>query len=156
MAEEYRKLTREELNELAGEELPERAAMSLINANEGQCRDERHAHDARGRRTPCGGSPHDDLRSCHRSEQQGSRRARRKILFLEERSYPAGRRLSEADMAIRDVAPLRTGAMSETDGLAGGRRLESEADMAVRDVAPLRTGAMSETDRFLGGRRLRC
>jgi hypothetical protein len=30
---EYRKLTREELNELAGEELPERAAMSLINAN---------------------------------------------------------------------------------------------------------------------------
>jgi hypothetical protein len=36
MAEEinqYRNLTREELNELAGEELPERAAMSLINAN---------------------------------------------------------------------------------------------------------------------------
>ncbi len=33
MAEEYRKITREELNELAGEELPERAAMSLINAN---------------------------------------------------------------------------------------------------------------------------
>jgi hypothetical protein len=31
--EEYRTLTREELNELAGEELPERAAMSLINAN---------------------------------------------------------------------------------------------------------------------------
>ena len=30
---EYRQLTREELNELAGEELPERAAMSLINAN---------------------------------------------------------------------------------------------------------------------------
>lgn len=30
---EYRKLTREELNELAGEELPERAAISLINAN---------------------------------------------------------------------------------------------------------------------------
>jgi len=30
---DYRKLTREELNELAGEELPERAAMSLINAN---------------------------------------------------------------------------------------------------------------------------
>jgi hypothetical protein len=30
---EYRPLTREELNELAGEELPERAAMSLINAN---------------------------------------------------------------------------------------------------------------------------
>ena len=33
MADEYRKLTREELNEMAGEELPERAAMSLINAN---------------------------------------------------------------------------------------------------------------------------
>jgi hypothetical protein len=33
MAEEYRKLTREELNQLAGEELPERAAMSLINGN---------------------------------------------------------------------------------------------------------------------------
>ena len=31
--EEYRKLTQEELSELAGEELPERAAMSLINAN---------------------------------------------------------------------------------------------------------------------------
>jgi hypothetical protein len=30
---EYRPLTREELNELAGEELPERAAMSLVNAN---------------------------------------------------------------------------------------------------------------------------
>ena len=30
---EYKQLTREELNELAGEELPERAAMSLINAN---------------------------------------------------------------------------------------------------------------------------
>jgi hypothetical protein len=30
---EYRKLTREELNELVGEELPERAAMSLVNAN---------------------------------------------------------------------------------------------------------------------------
>jgi hypothetical protein len=29
----YRPLTREELNEIAGEELPERAAMSLINAN---------------------------------------------------------------------------------------------------------------------------
>jgi hypothetical protein len=29
----HRPLTREELNELAGEELPERAAMSLINAN---------------------------------------------------------------------------------------------------------------------------
>jgi len=34
MAEEqYHKLTREELEELAGEALPERAAMSLINAN---------------------------------------------------------------------------------------------------------------------------
>jgi hypothetical protein len=33
MAEEYRTLTRDELNALAGEELPERAAMSLINAN---------------------------------------------------------------------------------------------------------------------------
>jgi len=31
--QEYRPLTREELNKLAGEELPERAAMSLINAN---------------------------------------------------------------------------------------------------------------------------
>ena len=35
MADEsqYKKLTREELNQIAGEELPERAAMSLINAN---------------------------------------------------------------------------------------------------------------------------
>jgi hypothetical protein len=33
MAEELRKLTREELDTLAGEPLPERAAMSLINAN---------------------------------------------------------------------------------------------------------------------------
>ncbi len=33
MGENYRKLTREELAELAGEELPERAAMSLVNAN---------------------------------------------------------------------------------------------------------------------------
>jgi hypothetical protein len=35
MAEErqYTKLTRDQLNELAGEELPDRAAMSLINAN---------------------------------------------------------------------------------------------------------------------------
>ena len=33
MADDYRKLTREELDELAGEPLPERAAMSLINAN---------------------------------------------------------------------------------------------------------------------------
>jgi hypothetical protein len=31
--QEYRPLTREELENLAGEELPERAAMSLINAN---------------------------------------------------------------------------------------------------------------------------
>lgn len=31
--QEYRTLTREQLNELAGEELPERAAMSLISAN---------------------------------------------------------------------------------------------------------------------------
>jgi len=33
MPEEYRKLSREEIDELAGEALPERAAMSLINAN---------------------------------------------------------------------------------------------------------------------------
>jgi len=33
MADEYRKLTRDELELLAGEPLPERAAMSLINAN---------------------------------------------------------------------------------------------------------------------------
>jgi len=32
-SQEYRSLSRDELNELAGEELPERAAMSLINAN---------------------------------------------------------------------------------------------------------------------------
>ena len=31
--QQYRPLTREELSELAGEELPERAAMSLLNAN---------------------------------------------------------------------------------------------------------------------------
>ena len=31
--EQYRKLTREELEQLAGGELPERAAMSLVNAN---------------------------------------------------------------------------------------------------------------------------
>ena len=31
--QEYQKLSREELENLAGEELPERAAMSLINAN---------------------------------------------------------------------------------------------------------------------------
>ena len=30
---DYKPMTREELNALAGEELPERAAMSLINAN---------------------------------------------------------------------------------------------------------------------------
>jgi hypothetical protein len=30
---DYKPLTREELNEMAGEELPERAAMSLVNAN---------------------------------------------------------------------------------------------------------------------------
>jgi hypothetical protein len=30
---EYKRLTREELEQLAGEELPEKAAMSLINAN---------------------------------------------------------------------------------------------------------------------------
>jgi len=35
MSEEqkFQALSREELNELAGEELPERAAMSLVNAN---------------------------------------------------------------------------------------------------------------------------
>jgi hypothetical protein len=33
VGDEYRKLTREELDALAGEPLPERAAMSLINAN---------------------------------------------------------------------------------------------------------------------------
>ena len=33
MTEQYKPLTREELQELAGEELPERAAMSLVNAN---------------------------------------------------------------------------------------------------------------------------
>jgi hypothetical protein len=31
--EQYKPLTREELDKLAGEALPERAAMSLINAN---------------------------------------------------------------------------------------------------------------------------
>jgi hypothetical protein len=30
---EYKRLSKEELDQLAGEELPERAAMSLINAN---------------------------------------------------------------------------------------------------------------------------
>ncbi len=33
MSDDYRKLSRAELDTLAGEELPERAAMSLINAN---------------------------------------------------------------------------------------------------------------------------
>ena len=33
MPEEYRPLSREELEAIAGEELPERAAMSLLNAN---------------------------------------------------------------------------------------------------------------------------
>jgi hypothetical protein len=32
-SEEYQPLTREQLEQLAGEPLPERAAMSLINAN---------------------------------------------------------------------------------------------------------------------------
>jgi hypothetical protein len=31
--QQFKPLTREELNQMAGEELPERAAMSLINAN---------------------------------------------------------------------------------------------------------------------------
>jgi len=31
--QEYKRLSREELDELSGEALPERAAMSLINAN---------------------------------------------------------------------------------------------------------------------------
>ena len=31
--QEYRKLTREEIDQLTGEALPERAAMSLVNAN---------------------------------------------------------------------------------------------------------------------------
>ena len=33
MADDFRKISREELDQLAGEPLPERAAMSLINAN---------------------------------------------------------------------------------------------------------------------------
>jgi hypothetical protein len=33
MSDQYHKLTRGELDELVGEELPERAAMSLVNAN---------------------------------------------------------------------------------------------------------------------------
>jgi len=32
-SEEYRTLTREDLDKLAGEPLPEKAAMSLVNAN---------------------------------------------------------------------------------------------------------------------------
>jgi hypothetical protein len=32
-SEEYRTLTREELDKLAGEPLPDKAAMSLVNAN---------------------------------------------------------------------------------------------------------------------------
>ena len=33
MSDDFRKVTRDELDALAGEALPERAAMSLINAN---------------------------------------------------------------------------------------------------------------------------
>ena len=33
MGDDFKKLSREELDDLAGEPLPERAAMSLINAN---------------------------------------------------------------------------------------------------------------------------
>lgn len=33
MSDEYQKLTREDLDRLAGEALPEKAAMSLVNAN---------------------------------------------------------------------------------------------------------------------------
>jgi hypothetical protein len=33
MGDEYHKLTREELEKIAGEPLPERAVMSLVNAN---------------------------------------------------------------------------------------------------------------------------
>jgi hypothetical protein len=33
MGDDFRKLTREELDEIAGEQLPEKAAMSLLNAN---------------------------------------------------------------------------------------------------------------------------
>ena len=33
MTEGYKTLTRDELDQLAGEQLPERAAMSLVNAN---------------------------------------------------------------------------------------------------------------------------
>ena len=33
MGDQYRNVTKEELEAIAGEELPERAAMSLVNAN---------------------------------------------------------------------------------------------------------------------------
>ena len=33
MTDDYRTLTREDLDAIAGEEMPERAAMSLVNAN---------------------------------------------------------------------------------------------------------------------------
>ena len=33
MSKEYRELSRDELDQIVGQELPERAAMSLINAN---------------------------------------------------------------------------------------------------------------------------
>jgi hypothetical protein len=33
VGEQYRNVTKEELDAIAGEELPERAAMSLVNAN---------------------------------------------------------------------------------------------------------------------------
>jgi hypothetical protein len=33
MTQQYRKINREELEQLAGEALPDRAAMSLVNAN---------------------------------------------------------------------------------------------------------------------------
>jgi hypothetical protein len=33
VSDQFRSLSREELEELAGEQLPERAAMSLVNAN---------------------------------------------------------------------------------------------------------------------------
>jgi len=33
MGDQYRSLSRDELEQLAGEQLPERAAMSLVNAN---------------------------------------------------------------------------------------------------------------------------
>ena len=46
---EYKALTREELNALAGEELPERAAMSLINARRRAQRGERQLDRVRKR-----------------------------------------------------------------------------------------------------------